>query len=161
MEKDNVVFPQNLYYIPISGQKQNKGYYFCIPDKISNQLRQTSRGFQPRELHTYAESESEENRRIEIKNTSSFHLPSGLHFIMSRDSRHLKSSLPQFSVKWLSLMLAWARPGQTWPDLGITGNIKNQFYEAMRLNVFLYILTGCFLAGNISFNFLKRILKCK
>ena len=90
-------------YIPISGQKQNKGYYFCIPDKISNQLRQTSRGFQPRELHTYAESESEEeeeeNRRIEIKNTSSFHLPSGLHFIMSRDSRHLKSSLPQFSVK--------------------------------------------------------------
>ena len=101
----------------------------------------------------------EPHHSIEFKNTWRFHLSSSLHFIMSRVSRHLKSSLNSpwnDELSEVPVLWEWAEP-----DLGITRNIKNQFYEAMRLNVFLYIVTGCFLAVNISFNFLKRILKCK
>ena len=63
------------------------------------------------------------------ENTWSFHLWSGVHLIISRH--------PWLLCEMIVLCWSLLEP-EPEPDLGITRNIKNQFYEAMRLNVFLY-----------------------
>ena len=123
MEKDNVVFPQNLYTYLGAEAKQRILFLYSRQDlkpittniqgvfSLRNCIR-----MQNHKTTSERRGKKYKKHSIELRNTWKFHLFCVLHFVWSRVPHLRKSSLSPPWNNWLSEVLGvleWARP---WDD---------------------------------------------